>query len=81
MKKIPDFMVNATNVYRTKNYIVKQVMGIRHDPAKPNVVFSFDIYYRRTIMRDFQYQQIFRDKENLNGKRLPTTMYSRTYIE
>ena len=27
---IPDFIKDATNVYRTKGYIVKQVIGIQY---------------------------------------------------
>ena len=42
--KIPDFIKDATNVYRTKGYIVKQVIGIQYDCKENNVVFSHDTF-------------------------------------
>ena len=44
---IPDFIKDATNVYRTKGYIVKQVIGIQYDCKENNVVFSHDTFYKR----------------------------------
>ncbi len=32
--KIPDFIKDATNVYRTKGYIVCQVIGIQYDSSQ-----------------------------------------------
>lgn len=81
MSTIPDFIKNATNVYRTKNYIVKQVIGIKYDCKEDNTVFSHDTYYRRTPERDNQYEILFCHRRNVDGKRLPSTMYSRTYKE
>ena len=56
MIKIPDFIKDATNVYRTKGYIVKQVIGIQYDCKENNVVFSYDTFYKRTPKRDKEYE-------------------------
>ncbi len=79
--KIPDFVKGATNVYRTKNFIVKQRMGLRVDDKFGNVMVSHDVYYTRTEERDKQYNVIFGGQKRLDGKRLPSLMYSRTYVE
>ena len=81
MKKIPEFLIDATNVYRTSEYIVKQKIGVRFDKRENNVVYSDDTYYRRTLRRDYEYEQAFKGRKNINGRRLPTTMYARTYID
>ena len=70
MKKIPEFLIDATNVYRTSEYIVKQKIGVRFDKRENNVVYS-----------DYEYEQAFKGRKNINGRRLPTTMYARTYID
>jgi len=76
-----EFMKNSTNVYRTKDFIVKQVIGIQYDDVENNVVFSWDTYYRRTKKRDAEYELVYCSRRNVNGKRLHTTMYSRDYID
>ena len=80
MKQL-EFLENATNVYRTKLYIVKQCIGIQYNVAENNVVFSHDTYYRRTKSRDKEYELAFKDRKNVDGKRLPTTMYARTFVD
>lgn len=77
--RVPEWITDATNVYRTKKYIVKQVMGIRYDCRENNVVFSHDTFYRRTPTRDREYEILFCRRRHINGKRLPSTMYARTY--
>ena len=54
-----DFLYDANNVYRTRDYIVKQVIGVRLSDEFNNVVFSFDTYYRRTKKRDKIYEKAF----------------------
>lgn len=44
--RMPEFLENATNVYRTKKYIVKQDVYSEYDKRGNNRVFSKDIYYR-----------------------------------
>ena len=81
MKDIPAFIVNASNVYRTKDYIVKQVIEIQHDSAEAGNVFSYDTFYKRTPARDRQYDMIFPERRPRNGKRLPSTAYTRRYVD
>lgn len=78
---LPEFLIDADNVYRTKYFIVKQKIGIQKDCEKNNVVFSHDTYYRRTLLRDLEYEIAFKYKKQMNGKRLPTTMYARVYVD
>ena len=80
-KELPDFMQGATNVYRTKDFIVKQVIGIQYSTSENNVTFSHDTFYRRTRKRDAEYEILFCQRKNTDGKRLPSTMYARTYVK
>lgn len=52
MEKDYNFLYEANNVYRTKNYIVKQIIGVRCSEQENNVMFSFDTYYPRTAKRN-----------------------------
>ena len=81
MSKVNDFLYDANNVYRTENYIVKQVIGVRTSDEENNIIMSFDTYYRRTKKRDKIYERAFARKKHIDGKRLPSTMYSRKYID
>lgn len=78
---IPEFIVDADNVYRTKHYIVKQILNLETCNNENNQIISFDTFYLRTKLRDKQYELIYYSKQNLNGKRLPSTMSSRKYIK
>lgn len=80
-RKLPEFMKDADNVYRTRDYIVKQRVGVRYDKKENNIIFSYDTFYRRTKKRDAEYEQIFFERKRIDGKRLPTAMYARTYID
>ena len=80
-KLTPDFLIDADNVYRTKSYIVKQVIQIIENDIEDNGIVSLDTYYRRTTARDLAYNMAFMDKVKINGKRLPSTQYTRRYIE
>ena len=81
MKKTPEFVVDADNVYRTKKFIVKQCVAIQYETEENTIMLSHDIYYKRTRSRDLDYEDIFKSRKHINGKRLPTTMYSRIYVE
>lgn len=76
-----DFLDNNNNIYRTRKYIVKQCMEIRFDSEENNTVCSYDTFYRRTKQRDKEYENFFKDRKNINGKRLSTSMYARTYVD
>ncbi len=71
----------ATNVYRTKNYIVCQIVGMKRDPELDAAAISQDAYFARTAARDRLYNDVFEDRINIDGRRLPTNMYSRKYID
>ncbi len=81
MNYVPDFMEGATNVYRTRDYIVKQVVGFKFSETENNLVYSHDTFYRRTKKRDREYEKIFYERKNIDGKRIPGTMYARTYVD
>ena len=68
------------NVYRTKLYIVIQSLCLKLDDIENNLLVSFDKYYLRTKSRDKRCETYFRNRKNINGKRIKTAMYSRTYL-
>ncbi len=78
---IPEFAKGATNVYRTKHFIVKQRMCFRTDMKWGEELMSYDTYYNRTPKRDEAYKIWFADRKRINGKRLTATVYSREYVE
>lgn len=71
----------ATNVYRTKHYIVIQDITISVDEYDEPIVLSRDTYWQRTILRDYHYLYKFKDRKHIDGKRLHSTTYTRKYIE
>ncbi len=77
--KIPDFPVDATNVYRPREYIVRQEIVLRDDEPG-TYLFSRDTYFLRTAKRDREFEELFADRADLNGRRIRTAMYVRTYI-
>lgn len=77
----PDFMENANNVYRTKHYIVKQQVTIVVSNNNETYLISNDTYYIRTARRDFEYNCIFNKRHNIDGKRLPSSTYTRKYVD
>lgn len=81
MNYVPDFMIDAMNVYRTRDFIVKQVIGIKYSNVENIAVISNDTFYRRTKKRDREYERIFWERKQINGKRIPSTMYARTYVD
>ena len=76
---VPDFCKDAVNVYRTKRYIVKQDISVKETGNGERIIFSSDVFYERTKNRDYQYEHIFADRKYINGKRLPSTSYTRRY--
>lgn len=79
MKQAPDFMLNATNVYRTPHFIVRQRLSILCSDEENNAVISRDTFFRRTAARNAEYEEIFSKREQLDGKRLPSSGYIREY--
>ena len=80
MKKKIDFLIDATNVYRTKNYIIKQKICIKTDIFCNILLFSADFYYLRTKERDYIFDIVFRNRQSLNGHRLHSNSYTKEYI-
>ena len=78
---MPTFLQGADNVYRTPYFIVKQVMVIHRHARERNVLTSHDTYYRRTPIRDLAYDLAFRGRRHIDGRRLPSTNYTRTYVQ
>ncbi len=78
---IPDFLMEADNVYRTEKYIVKQCISVQLELLEANAIVSNDIFYKRTKRRDAEYEQTFYDRKFIDGKRLPSTMYTRKYVD
>lgn len=81
MKQMLNFIENASNVYRTKNYIVVQEVSIETNDIQSNNICSYDTYFARTKSRDKDYEKKFRDRNHIDGKRLRTGMYTRKYID
>ena len=78
---LEDLLSGSTNVYRTKKYIVKQCMGMEYHDELDNCFCSQDTFIKRNKARDKEYEKIFSFKQNINGRRIHSTMYSRTYID
>lgn len=80
--RIPDFAATfSDNIYRTKNHIVTQHMKYEKSDIYDNALISHDTYYRRTPKRDGEYKMLFEYKDNIDGKRIPLTAYTRKYID
>lgn len=76
-----DFLQNADNVYRTPEFIVKQKISLSwNDKCEVHTV-SDDTYFVRTPKRDAQFDNIFSIRENVDGKRVKSGAYTRTYNE
>lgn len=78
-----DFIKGAENVYRTNDFIVKQVLHSSWDSEKMIMMIgSEDTYYARTYKRDAEYNLLFEDRgRDINGKRIRTAFYTRKYID
>ena len=78
--KIPEFMKDATNVYRTEKYIIRQVISLKCDLVEGANLCSYDTFFLRTAVRDAEYERIFQDRRRINGKRLATSLATRKYV-
>ena len=81
MRYIPEFMIDADNVYRTNEFIVRQSIVVQSDKMENTAIISYDTYFRRTRIRDFEFEIMFAERRDINGKRLQSNMYVRTYKE
>ncbi len=76
-----DFLKDATNVYRTKDYVVKQEIKIINDEDRNTFMVSIDTYYSRNDEIDECYECFFPRRKNLDGKRISVAMYTRVYVD
>ena len=81
MKKIPEFLENADNVYSTMNFIVAQKLVYIVNEIGVNVLLSVDRYYKRTAQRDKEYSKLYPTNEMIRGARIHSELYTRLYIE
>ena len=79
--QIKEIFENATNVYRTRKYIVKQIISYEVHNEFNNILYSQDTFYKRTYLRDKYYESKYKNKIDINGKRLKTACSSRKYID
>ena len=77
--EIPDFIRGESNIYRTREFIVKQVISLAHHGLDSAKLISTDTYYLRTPGRDACYESIFGENKDPDGKRIPTMAYFRSY--
>ena len=73
-RKIPWY-----GIYRTREFIVKQVISLAHHGLESAKLISTDTYYLRTPGRDACYEGIFGENKEPDGKRIPTMAYFRSY--
>lgn len=79
---VKELLEEATNIYRTKEYIVKQKISINSCMAGNTVMVSEDVYYLRNHARDSVYEKVFISlRKNINGKRIKTALHTRQYVE
>ena len=78
---VPEFLKGATNVYRTRDFIVKQVVKFKCDNEGNSVVVSHDTFYRRTRQRDREYETAFCMRVYIDGKRFRSSMCERKYVD
>ena len=55
--------------------------GNRHQLQRRRKHRGYQQRYRRTKKRDREYERIFWERKQINGKRIPSTMYARTYVD
>lgn len=72
-----DFMKNATNVYRTEEFIVSQNISFCTGGLGIARILSEDTFYARTKQRNSLYEKLFSN----DGKRIRSSMFVRSYIE
>ena len=69
----------VTNIYRTNDYIVYQTVHVCYG-ENGNVLFSEDVFRRRTPERDKQYEKEFGAESVFNKrKRMKVSASTRTY--
>ena len=81
MLSLVDELEIASNAYRTKGYIVTQRIIFRNNKVDGSMIISVDVFYKRTKERDAIFENTFRSRVNVDGKRLHATMSTRSYVD
>ena len=81
MMKRDEYLAQVINVYRTREYIVFQEIGISDDAEAGMYLYSYDTYHRRTMQKDREYEKAFKDRAHIDGNRIPVSTYVREYVE
>ena len=81
MLDLVDELELASNAYRTKHYIVTQRILFRQTEADGSMIMSMEVFYNRNQERDAIYEKVFQNRVNVDGRRLRSTMYTRSYVE
>ena len=79
MKHRAEFLKGASNVYRTRHFIVRQRLGLLYNDEEANQLISRDTYYARTPERDAEYEIRFKKRIKIDGKRIRTNVIVREY--
>lgn len=74
------FNLPTCNVYRTKNFVVSQEIYFDNVLDGTTMLFSKDTYYLRNRKIDKEYEKTYKDRDNVNGKRIHVNIYIRSYI-
>ena len=75
-----EFLHYADNVYRTKEFIVRQRVTFCVDDEGNNLLLSEDTYFARTPERDADFEFAFKLRKRLDGKRIRSASYTRQYV-
>ena len=81
MLDLVDELELANNAYRTKNYIVTQRILFRQTETDGSMIMSMEVFYKRNQERDTIFEKVFENRVNVDGRRLHSTMYTRSYVE
>ena len=81
MLDLVDDLELANNAYRTKHYIVTQRIMFRQTETEGSMIMSVEVFYKRNKERDTVFEKVFENRVNVDGKRLHSTMYTRSYVE
>ena len=81
MLDLVDELQLASNAYRTKHYIVTQRIMFRQTETDGSMIMSVEVFYKRNKERDTVFEKVFENRVKVDGKRLHSTMYTRSYVE
>lgn len=77
----PEFLIGASNVYRTANFIVRQHLFLIRNSEEGTYSLSCDTYFDRNAERDRAYECYFGERLRIDGKRVPSMLYARHYVK